>query len=565
MMNSNIDNQNISSSQSGLVAIFTVIFFVILTSVLTMSYLRIMLNESRQALDNDLTASALHAAEAGVEDGKRLLLYCASQPDDNPDCTNGLSQTQCPGIFSGNNLATTLGINTAIEADGSVRISNNAGTEEHYTCLLVNSTTPDYQGTLPANSSDVIPLKVTNPYSVIELSWHQTTDTAQGPVIAYPDSGKFADATQWASQQYPAAMRLQLFNHEVNNILLDNLDSNSRAVFLQPVSNTESGASNDFDLLSRDVRPGPKNQPLNVRCIPVGSLASRYACTARIAIGSVIDPSRLAYLRVASIYGSTDFQVRLLNASNDIVQFDGVQPLIDSTGRSNDVFRRVQTRVRMDSNAFYPQFALESGKDLCKDMVVTNSASSFEDNCSFTSPPECTGVASTNTNDITVVGGDKVLITLADPLEAGCKYLFTYGWGDFHPAQQAACEGGPGSPGWYPGVCDVWRQPYESMFMDFMASADGPVVQFRDGSGAMVSRTPDTGDLPDRFPLPDPDVYLDPLGIRGAEAKRMRVVIDLTNASNDVTHMNLMHSIQPPRTGFGGSSHLYDFTFTPIP
>ena len=58
--------------QSGMVSILVVMFFMIFMSLLIVGFVKIMSDEQRQATDNDLSASALAAAQSGVEDGKRI-------------------------------------------------------------------------------------------------------------------------------------------------------------------------------------------------------------------------------------------------------------------------------------------------------------------------------------------------------------------------------------------------------------------------------------------------------------------------------------------------------------
>jgi hypothetical protein len=50
-----------------------------------------------------------------------------------------------------------------------------------------------------------------------------------------------------------------------------------------------------------------------------------------------------------------------------------VQPSVDSTGRANDVFRRVQSRIRFDeATGGYPENALDTTNDIRKDFAVSS-------------------------------------------------------------------------------------------------------------------------------------------------------------------------------------------------
>ena len=56
--------------QTGVVSIFAVIFSALIMSILTVSFIRLMVVDQKQASDNDLSQSAYDAALAGVEDAK---------------------------------------------------------------------------------------------------------------------------------------------------------------------------------------------------------------------------------------------------------------------------------------------------------------------------------------------------------------------------------------------------------------------------------------------------------------------------------------------------------------
>jgi hypothetical protein len=79
---------------------------------------------------------------------------------------------------------------------------------------------------------------------------------------------------------------------------------------------------------------------------------------------------RQAYLRLSSLYNGAHFRVTLSN-NGAAEKFSGVQPIVDSTGRANDIFRRISARVNLYDFP-YPDAALDITGNLCKSFSVTD-------------------------------------------------------------------------------------------------------------------------------------------------------------------------------------------------
>lgn len=88
--NGNIMKQLVKQ-QSGAASIFIVIFFALLVSVITLSFMRIVNTGQEESRNSDLSKSAYDSSSAGVEDAKRALnLYyqknCPKNPSGDPAC-----------------------------------------------------------------------------------------------------------------------------------------------------------------------------------------------------------------------------------------------------------------------------------------------------------------------------------------------------------------------------------------------------------------------------------------------------------------------------------------------
>ncbi len=101
-----------------------------------------------------------------------------------------------------------------------------------------------------------------------------------------------------------------------------------------------------------------------------------FACTVRInflptaTLGTAANTDY--YLRIMPIYNNTDFQVKLFdNGGTDLRLFDNVAPQIDTTGRANNVFRRVQSRVISTNNSNpLRDGGFDISRGICKDFNV---------------------------------------------------------------------------------------------------------------------------------------------------------------------------------------------------
>jgi Tfp pilus assembly protein PilX len=380
--------------QQGAVSLFVVIFATLLMIIITLSFVQLMLKDQRQATASDLSQSAFDSAQSGVEDAKRLLLLeqeCrnnAASPAVNCNAvTAAISSGKC------NTVAAGIYNNTATDETMIQQRQGDADLQQAYTCVKILADTTDYKGVVDLNQSNIVPLRGTQAFDSISISWFTRDDvaaTTPAMNVGFPSANGQSNlppaGNQWRDN-YPSLLRAQLMQTG-NNFKLSDFDSgqagnrsNANTLFLYP---SIVGASN-LNFSADDVRRDQDNAPEIVRC--VSSFASaEYACSVTIRLPAPIDNNlaqRNAFLRLSALYNGAHYKIQLLNAGVAI-PFDRVQPEVDSTGRANDMFRRVKTRVEFKSDFIYPEAAVDIGNSLCKNFIITDKDADYSSSATCT-------------------------------------------------------------------------------------------------------------------------------------------------------------------------------------
>ncbi len=379
-------NKQLIQNQRGAVSLFVVIFTALLVIIVSVSFIRIMIQGQQQATTADLSRSAYDSAQAGVEDAKRALVAYRE------NCSNG-TNAQCISqdtvIKSGNcNTLQQLGVATG---DKEVLIKQQEGDsslQQAYTCVKMQMDSPDYVGTLDTNASRVVPLRGVKQFNRVTLEWFmegdiKKADDGTSGTISLGTDSSLPQLSAWP-QNRPAFIRSQFIQYGSSFELADFDDvkdgkSNANTLFMYPAS---VGRSDVINLVAEDTRRAQGSGVLQQIACKRDFTSSLYACKATLqlpqAIGQTTNERGAAYLRLNAIYNSgNNFRVQLYNDS-ELVNFAGVQAIVDSTGRANDQFRRVQSRVELDVSAFpYPEAAVDITGNLCKNFLVTDNPAEY--------------------------------------------------------------------------------------------------------------------------------------------------------------------------------------------
>jgi len=342
--------------------------------VVTLSFIKLMLSDQSQATTNDLSQSAYNSALSGVEDGKRLLLLQQSCNGATPPplATCAAANT---AIAAGNCDTIAAGLATGA---GSESVVGTAALDQAYTCVKITADTLSYEKLLPMGQSQVIPLTSVSPFDSVIISWFSQDDMSSGATVNFPTADTttpLPPADVWPVNA-PPIVRAQ-FMQTGDSFKLADLDAarGANATFLYPLKNSGFNTTTVPmpDISTSTRRIAPPSGPAGVSC--TAAFVAKYACSVKIGYSSAAGgfASRNAFLRLNALYSDTHYSVQLFQGAVPVA-FNGVQPVIDVTGRANNMFRRVLARVELSGSFVYPEAAVDMKNDLCKNFSVTDTS-----------------------------------------------------------------------------------------------------------------------------------------------------------------------------------------------
>ena len=415
-----------TKTKSGAASLYVVIFTTLLLGIITLGFVRIMLSEAVQTSNSDLSQSAFDSALAGIEDAKVALLKYHDCLSDN-----ATTQASCEDIIVAMQHETStsncdivreilFGREAGEEHETIIQSSTDgvgSEMEQAYTCVLISEDNDNYLGQLNDNyHSKIVPLRTANLDSLeyVRVDWYSSVNAStNAPNVDTPSSNlkstnkpaNYDDnsntgllpARDTTNPMAPPILGVQLLQTDTAftfaDLDLNNGNNTNRGALLLYPSDTatdtliESTASTGFSASADKAI----NIPTAIKCQPNNSTEIPYFCSATLAIpkpyngGSRNEGS--TFLRVFLPYGTpdTDFSVTLCRDSScapgSTMPFLGVQARIDSTGRANDLFRRVEVRVELVDVYFpFPEYsAAITGDGLDKNFWVTKNNWGYAD------------------------------------------------------------------------------------------------------------------------------------------------------------------------------------------
>lgn len=323
-----------------MVSILVTMILMIIISLITIGFARLVRREQRQSLDTQLSTQAFYAAEAGINDAVDALQnhgYNSEKDECEPETSGQLS--------SYDNVL-------------------DSGVE--YTCLLIDPspTSLEYRS-IDKDKSTTIPIKAkSGTIHELTLSWQDTS--GDGNINCSYPLGSFPPLGSWPADCNAGMLRIDLVPVG-GSVDRDSLLDNTLTSFLQPIP---SGSGSLISNL-----PANKGGYVDANC---NTANTPKLC--KVEIKTLGPLASDMYLRVRSIYKANSLNIVAKDASGTQLELVGSQAIVDSTGKANDVLRRIVVRVPIGdlSKGDVPDFAIQSSDTICKRMaVVPNIAPTF--------------------------------------------------------------------------------------------------------------------------------------------------------------------------------------------
>jgi Tfp pilus assembly protein PilX len=321
--------ENRQLKDGGFVSIVVTLIITLILSLIVLGFAQLARREQRQALDRQLGQQALYAAESGVNDVRKLI-SAGTLISDITDCNSA--------SLPNRNLDSTVG-NVA------------------YTCVLAKQGLPTLEyGNIDTEKSTVFPITSTSGnFQSLTFGWHK-----DGGSNTFPSpTNDFVTKNAWDAGTYGAGvLRIDLIPANLTN--RTDIINKTFTVFAYP---TNSGAT-----VSVAYSSGTANQG---SVVPVKCDGAKLPkkCSLQIDIPTS-DQTNRYFARVKSIYTTSALTVSGAVGGGPAT-FSGTQVEVDSTGKANDVLKRIRVRIPVTSTTNdYPEFALDSGDKICKKLSV---------------------------------------------------------------------------------------------------------------------------------------------------------------------------------------------------
>lgn len=335
-MKKNTLRSKLFSSEQGMISIMTTMVLLIVITLIVLGFAQIARRNQKESLDRQLSTQAFYAAETGVNDARELIQTAQAAGTAITD------KTDCSGAW-------LVGIlNPVIDADANVK----------YSCLLIDTAPTTLRYSDVGTTSIVVPMNAASGnFSTVKIDWQPKSAAASlagcpTTLPAAAGNGQFRTTSAWTCPF--GVLRFDLVPTS-GGLTPDGLRDATMTTFAVPFA---SGGSSSIPYLASTANT---NNVTGVACTTNGCSLTVTGLT-----------QNSYYLRISSLYRNVSLQVSGANAGGAQLEIQGAQAVIDSTGRAQDVLRRIQVNVPLNATSEnqMSDYAIQSTDAICKRFSV---------------------------------------------------------------------------------------------------------------------------------------------------------------------------------------------------
>lgn len=343
--------------QAGFASIIIAIVLILVLSLITVGFAALMRKETRSALDKHLSTQAYYAAEAGVNDAKKAINLGYSK-----------TKTDC-----GKETDTSDPTNIPLR-DSKVGSDPNVG----WTCLTIDPTPESLEySAIDIDQSKVVEISGVNGTIIksLVIGWQ---DSGGGQTFRTADG--FTPISSWNSAT--SVLRVAItplssggINRDTNPV--NNLIANTYTAFLYP-----NKSSSDYPPTPYTESSYASNKGNSAGVIEEGNCkVGNQPLYCNVKIKALNSTNYLLDLRSLP-YGKSRVSIKGYDFLGKVVLLKNAQTLIDSTGKAQDVLRRIQVRIPSLNNYYHSDFGLETMGNICKQLQLVPDPAGSTNSCS---------------------------------------------------------------------------------------------------------------------------------------------------------------------------------------
>ncbi len=354
---------SLKKDQAGMASFVIVGVLVILLTLITVGFAKLMDRAQQNSLNNQLSSAANYAAQAALKDVSSAVIkaYQTSTPPTAP------ANTTCqPGAAS---------IYSSIFSGGNLSGDNNT----QYTCLLVNPNPDNLSyGDIEADQSWVVKANpLAGSINSMMIGWESPIGNTGLP--SFGDNKLYSEYYWDTVKKFEPMLRVTLY--PVNGTTV----TQGPTYFFYPNDKNGTVQSVNYGTNNGKVTPVWCTTNSNNPAPAFGGKAN-HVCNEII---NNVPVATYYYARITPIYTDASVSLYANNSSGVTIQFSGTQAVVDVTAKAGSAVKRLQANVNLSSGSSstggdvtgiipglkdVPEYGLQSANAICKRLDVTSTS-----------------------------------------------------------------------------------------------------------------------------------------------------------------------------------------------